>query len=279
MLDWKRTSERNLLYHLCHPGVDAAVKENAFLTLQNRLGRYFQGIAYRKNWEVLLRYQDDITAEVIARLVHYNAGLKGNSLHFRAYVRRTVLSVCAEFLRQSMQMATAQSKDGEFLDVIEHIPSDDPLSSPEDHLARQRQAQIMQQARERLSSRCQDLLHRDLDLQQPQKEIADALNMSHNGVRTSLSRCRQEWQRQIILVLAEEQDGARPEAVILAAISRLPPPYRRVVHGWLHNESLRRLGQEMNPPRTQAEMKDLLGAGLARLYLLLETHDGDEEGQ
>ena len=289
MIDWQRTSERHLVYHICKtPTRDSNTQ--AYQELRQRLNRYFSKEVYSDYWQkILTEHRQEIIAETIMVLAHYYPQFKGNSRQYRKYICKVFHTTCINYLEKEAFMESLDTslfnqgdtaKTATLLDLLANQPTAfsrnwsihyDAVSliPPEEYFAYQEQTNLLQTTRSQLTKQCQKLLHHEVDLEQPQKEIAHTLNLSHTAVRGALRRCRQDFLRQLIHNLANGPTGWNPDKV-QTIIQQLPAPYDIILGQWWAGQtSWRKLGQLLNPPQSQKDIKTTFTHGLLRLFAQL----------
>jgi len=301
MVDWKRTSERNLVYQLLRGQSTEEEQAKAYAELQHRLERLFQAAA----WQSLKPYQEDIIGETIARLLEYYPDFRGHSRAYRKFIRKTFICVCADTWKsETLVQASlddpvspdgADSSGRTLVDVLSvglGPESKDSVSSqwsdandsmvmlsPE-RLAEHLESQgLIRQARAGLSEHCRHILAHEEGDDQSQKQMARKMRISHGSLRVQLHRCRKELLRQLIQMLASSVPTTQA-AKIASAIAQLPEPPRRMIQAWWQgNASLRALGKLYQPPLSQHDTKRSICKGLLQLMSLLNELERDQEVQ
>lgn len=306
MIDWTRTSERNLLYVMDETD-DAEIKALAATELNQRLQRYFAAkVLGVKSWHDLKQEQDDIINETIARLLQYHRYFQGNSWQFRKYIRNTLLNVCYGAIRESLAVADSldapirggfdDTEGGATLGDLLHVPatmkthfqvsvdwiraneSFSPLL-PESATLRREEAALIEAAAASLDERCRHLLQLVEVEQDGQQAIAEAMNMSYRHVRVSLNRCRQRLLRSIVQLLAERHERIAP-VQLEEVIAQLPHPQNILIQTWWQGENRwRSIAEEVGLDLPQAEIKTLFASGLYLLFqVLAELTPKEQQG-
>lgn len=279
---WHKHSERYLLYHITTS--DSENSQLAYAELVNRLRRYLSKTVTLRGWYDLKRHEEDIIAETIARLSEKHDHFVGNSWQFRKYTRRVLASVCSyvygmeikenlfpiEFfnsdtLESSLFKFTISNRVSVgWQDRFDYVSA----LSLEQNYARQEQDAIINDAQRTLTDECRKLLYHDKELEQPQKEIAKLLGLTHSNVRVKLHRCRMKLLRHALERMANQQARFQDRTISLV-IEKLEPPYKALLQKWWRGEtSWKQLGQSLTPIRNTKETQVLFAEGLLRLMAM-----------
>ena len=293
-MDWTQASERYLVYCL-RKRPHHAESQPLYDELWRRLGRYFpKNITVAK----FKQHEDDIKSETILRLVYPSNTFRGNSIQFKKFIRKTLLTVYLEIIKHDrlllslddpMYQHESQKELTAIIDVLtawsvaglvhtsqdwDEVQDTVQWRTPEDLYTHQEMRSFIEKARGLLNQRCRDLLFQEDDLGLPHQEIAQVLEMSHGSVRVALARCRQRLIRCLIEVLANA-DAGLDLAKIETALSHLSPLHRPVVSAWWQGETnWKRLGQLTDPLSSQNEVKQIMAEGLLQMFSSLSEAVG-----
>jgi RNA polymerase sigma factor (sigma-70 family) len=292
MVDWTRTSERYLVF-LLRKRPNSEDSQAQYDELRRRLQRYFRW--RHSGWELLRRHEDDIVTETILKLLYPVQEFRGNSVQFRKYIRRTLFTTCVNILKEEQLLLSLDepqygsdsvSEMATLLELLSAWPGPssvrtslawqetadlNQVQSLEELYAREEMMTFIEKSRAGLDERCRELLHREDDLEQPQQQIAVAMQMSHTNVRVKLLRCRQRLLRSLLEALAAAEVNLAP-AKIEVALSQLPDPPQRFLWAWWQGEtSWKKLGRLIEPEADQDQTKRMIAEGLLRLFVLLQA--------
>ena len=275
MVNWAKTSERNLLFLLSQPEKEPENHERAYGELQQRLLRYFHKTLNRKSWQTIRQQQDDIIAEVVTRLLASQKTFHGNSWQFRKFIRQTLFSVCADRLRQaildqqSLDMGLLQEDEYTLLERLSDPNQIDPQLVAFGLEVQRELRSLIQRTMQQMDTRCQEMLLREHVLDQPQKLIAGEMGMQHHSAIVILQRCRQQLIRHFFNVLTS-QNGAMEANTVTLALQRLPNPQRALLQAWWQGEiHWSKLAAHLEETYSLAEIKALFADALWQLYRLL----------
>jgi RNA polymerase sigma factor (sigma-70 family) len=286
MTDWTQASERYLVYCLRRLPEHAG-NQPLYDELWRRLGRYLpKSITIAK----FKQHEDEIKSETILRLLYPTNEFRGNSIQFKKFIRKTLLTVYIEIVKHDrlllslddpMYQTSSQQAVTAVIDMLTAWAVAGPIRTsqdwdeaqdtvqwrtPEDIYTHQEMASFIDQARGQLSARCRELLFHEEEMGLPQQEIARILEMSHSSVRVALARCRQRLIRRLIELLAKA-DAGLDLIKIEEALAHLSSPHQSVLSAWWQGETnWKKLGQLTVPASSQEEVKQVMAEGLLQMF-------------
>ncbi len=299
MSDWSRASERYLVNLLCQTETTSIDAAHAHAELTRRLERYFEKKTPADAMQSLRPYRQEIIDLTIGRLMKTHEIFRGNSWQFRKFLRKAFWSVCVDYLRKEQPIdewldaeiyaqgeGTSDGATGSEMLMGADVPVQSRYrvsqdwsegfdnfrqASPEVLLIDKENKQLLVKVLVSLDKECQELIYREYVQEQPQKEIAAELGISHSLVRRRLNKCREALRRQFFAALTETV-VEKSRVDMFSMFAQLPEKQQIIIKAWWHGKTQwRLLGQLFSPPLPQAEVKNLFADGLALLFVLLSA--------